>query len=118
MKIKITIGGKVLTASVQKNDTASEFLSLLPLKLSMKDLFQREKYCALPQALTTSGPATNKYAVGDIAYWSPGRDLAIYYKQDGETIPSPGIILLARIDAGVEAFHLPGDVEVTIESTQ
>ena len=52
---------------------------------------------------------------GEIAYWSPGPDLAIYYRQDGESIPPPGIILIGRIDAGAEAFDVPGSVKMTIE---
>jgi hypothetical protein len=41
--------------------------------------------------------------------------LAIYYRQDGEWIPSPGIIAIGRIDAAAEAFGVPGSVKVTIE---
>lgn len=48
-------------------------------------------------------------------YWSPGPDVAIYYRHDGEAIPSPGIIVIAKIDSGVEALSVPGSVRVTIE---
>ena len=44
MKIKINIGGKILTARLANNATARDFVSVLPLNLSMKDLFGREKY--------------------------------------------------------------------------
>jgi hypothetical protein len=37
---------------------------------------------------------------------------------DGEEIPDPGIIAIGKIDAGVEAFNVPGSVEVTIELVQ
>jgi len=53
--------------------------------------------------------------VGDIGYWSPGGDVAIYYRQDGQKIPDPGIIVLGKIDAGVEALDVPGSVKVTVE---
>jgi hypothetical protein len=53
--------------------------------------------------------------VGDVAYWSPSHDLAIYYRQDGELIPSPGIIPIAKIDGGAESFNVPGSVKVIIE---
>jgi hypothetical protein len=81
----------------------------------MKDLFGREKYAALPRALSEEGPRRHRYEVGDIAYWSPSRDLAIYYHQDGESIPSPGIIQIAKFDDGAEALNVPGSVTVTIE---
>ena len=115
MKININIGGKTLTASLADNATARDFVSVLPLKVSMNDLFGREKYGDLPKALAENGPKKNRYEVGDIAYWSPDQQFAIYYRQDGKSIPSPGIIPIAKIDAGTEAFNVPGSVKVTIE---
>jgi hypothetical protein len=48
MKIKITIAGKVVTATLVDNETARDFVSLLPLNLSLNDLFGREKFGNLP----------------------------------------------------------------------
>ena len=115
MKINIKIGDKVLTASLADNATARDFVSLLPLNLSMNDLFGREKYGDLPKPLSEKGPRENRYEVGDIAYWSPDQQFAVYYHQDGESIPSPGIIPIANIDAGAEAFNVPGSVKITID---
>src|SRR5207248_1222935 len=97
-KININIGGKILTAGLADNATAKDFLSVLPLSVSMNDLFRREKYGDLPRALSENGPRKNTYEVGDIAYWSPDHQFAVYYRQDGESIPSPGIIPIAKID--------------------
>jgi hypothetical protein len=115
MKIKINIGGKTLTATLADNAAARDFASVLPLTVSMKDLFGREKYGDLPKALSENGPRKTRYEVGEIAYWSPDRQVAIYYRQDGETIPSPGIIPIAKIEAGTEVFNVPGSVKVLIE---
>jgi hypothetical protein len=115
MKIRISIADKAVTATVADNATARDFVSVLPLKVSMKDLFGREKYANLPKALSENGPRTTSYEVGDIAYWSPAHDVAIYYKQGGESIPSPGIVPIAKIDAGAEAFNVPGSLKVMIE---
>jgi hypothetical protein len=114
MKIKIGIADKVVIATVADNATARDFVSLLPLSMSMNDLFGREKYGDLPKALSENGPRKNKYEVGEIAYWSPDRQFAVYYHQDGESIPSPGIIPIAKIDTGAEAFNVPGSVKVII----
>jgi hypothetical protein len=114
VKLTIKIGGKVLTATLLDNQTAHDFVSILPINLSMNDLFGREKYGDLPKALSESGPRSNKYEVGEIGYWSPDHQVAIYYRQDGESIPSPGIIPIAKIDAGAEAFNVPGSVKVSI----
>src|SRR5207253_10135361 len=115
MKIRIGISGKTLVANVADNETARDFISLLPLKLSMNDLFGREKYSDLPKALSENGARRNRYEVGDIAYWSPDHQFAVYYRQDGDSIPSPGVIRIAKINAGAEAFNVPGSVKVTIE---
>jgi Uncharacterized conserved protein len=115
MKIKISVAGKVLTATLVDNETARDFVSLLPLNLSLNDLFGREKFGNLPKALSEKGPRTHAYEVGDIAYWSPAHDVAIYYRQDSESIPSPGIIPIGKIDGGTEVFNVPASVKVTIE---
>jgi hypothetical protein len=114
MKIRISIADKVVIATVADNATARDFVSVLPLSVSMKDLFGREKYGNLPKALSDNGPRKDTYEVGDIAYWSPDRQFAVYYHQDGESIPSPGVILIAKINAGAKAFNVPGSVKVTI----
>ena len=80
----------------------------------MGDLFGREKYGPLPRALS-KGERTHSYEVGDIGYWSPGPDVAIYYWNDGEQIPDPGLILIGKIDSGIEAFNVAGSLKVTIE---
>jgi hypothetical protein len=115
MKININIGDKILAASLADNATARDFVSVLPLTLSMKDLFGREKYGDLPKQLSENGPRKNRFEVGDIAYWSPNHQLAVYYKQDGESIPSPGIIPIAKMDGSTEVFNVSGSVKVTIE---
>lgn len=101
MKIKISVAGKVLTATLVDNETARDFVSLLPLNLSLNDLFGREKFGNLPKALSEKGPRTH--------------DVAIYYRQESESIPSPGIIPIGKIDGGTEVFNVPASVKVTIE---
>jgi len=115
MKINITIRDRVLTATLADNLTARDFVSFLPLNVSMNDLFGREKYGELPKPLSEDGPRKDRYEVGDIGYWSPDHQFAVYYRQDGETIPSPGIIPIGRIDSGAEAFNVPGSVKVSIK---
>jgi hypothetical protein len=115
LKIKIQVAGKTLTATLADNETARDFASVLPLTVSMKDLFGREKYADLPKALSEDGPSQKNYEVGDIAYWSPDQQFAVYYHRDGESIPSPGIIPIAKIDAPVDAFKVAGSVKVSIE---
>ena len=117
MKINIKVGGKLLTATLADNTTARDFVSVLPLKVSMNDLFGREKYGHLPRAISEGGGHQFTYEVGDVAYWPPAHDVAIFYADDGRrTIPSPGIVVIGEIDSGLDAIaSAGGDFPMTIE---
>lgn len=115
MKIRLTVNGQVITAILIDGETTRDFVSLLPLTLTLNDLFGREKFGHMPRAISTDGKRTHTYEIGDVAYWSPGPDVAIYYRQDGEKIPPPGIIVIGKMDSRVEALDVPGPVRVTLE---
>jgi hypothetical protein len=114
-RLRVTIGDRTLEATLADSDAARDFASLLPLTLAMNDLFRREKFATLPRAISEQGKRTHDYAVGTIGYWPPGPDVAIFYRQDGERIPDPGLIVLGKIRAGVEALNVPGAIRATIE---
>jgi hypothetical protein len=114
-RLRLKVPGRTITGTLIDSETARDFVSLLPLTLTMNDLFRREKFGHLPRAISSGGKRTHTYAVGDIAYWSPGADVAVYYREDGEEIPNLGIIVIGRIDSGVEALDVPGSIRMTIE---
>ena len=118
MKVRIKINDRVALATLNTTKTAREFAALLPLTLKMKDLFHREKYARLPHPLSEDAPHASRYSVGDIAYWSPSHDVAIYYRQDGETIPEPGIITIGSLDQGADLFDGSGSLTVTIDAAK
>jgi len=115
MKISLKTEYRVITANLIDNETTKDFISLLPLTLTMNDLFRREKFAHLPRAISEEGKRTRTYEVGDVAYWPPGPDVAIFYLHDGQKIPDPGIIVIGKIDSGVEALNVSGSVKVTVE---
>jgi len=114
-RLRITIGDKSIEATLADTGAARDFATLLPLTLAMNDLFRREKFATLPRAISEQGKRTHDYAVGTIGYWPPGPDVAIFYRQDGERFPDPGLIVIGKIRAGVEAFAVPGAIRATIE---
>ncbi|MFI1212550.1 cyclophilin-like fold protein [Streptomyces sp. NPDC020802] len=117
MRIRLTAGETVLYAILDDSATARDFASLLPLTLRMHDLFKREKYGHLPRSLAAGGEPRFSYEIGHIAYWSPGPDIAVFYDHDGQSIPTPGIVILGEIDSGADAFKkYDGTVDVTIEA--
>ncbi len=113
MKIRLTVNDKVVSATLADNASARDFLALLPLSLTLKDYASTEKISDLPKKLTTQGaPAGIDPDVGDITYYAPWGNLAIFYRDFGY---AAGLVKLGHIDAGVEALKVSGSVQVTIE---
>lgn len=114
MKIRLTINGKSMTATLDDNPAARDFLALLPITLKLEDYASTEKVAYLPRKLTTQdAPAGIDPDVGDIAYYAPWGNLAIFYRDFGY---STGLVRLGRFDAGVEALSAPGSLNATIEA--
>jgi hypothetical protein len=113
MRIRLTFDGKAVEATLLDNATARDFLSLLPMTLTVEDYNSTEKIGYPSRKLSTAGaPAGVDPSVGDIAYYAPWGNLAIFYKDFGY---SRGLVTLGRIDSGVEALNVPGSLKVTIE---
>ena len=113
MKIKLTIDGKVVTGTLVDNATSRDFLSLLPVALTLEDYAATEKISYLPRKLSTSdSPAGIDPSVGDITYYAPWGNLAIFHKDAGY---ARGLVRLGRIDSGLEALAAPGPMKVMIE---
>lgn len=92
-KIRVIIDGHVVHGSLDNSPVAEEIFAMLPFSLSpLTELGGREKYGNLPNSVKTQGQYTDQYFPGMIGYWSPGNQLAFYYHDDGQRIPSPGII--------------------------
>ncbi|WP_333251042.1 cyclophilin-like fold protein [Microcoleus sp. Pol7_B2] len=113
MKINIKVGNKVITATLIDSKTTQDFISLLPLTLTLEDQANTEKISNLPRRLSTKdAPPGSDPAVGDIAYYAPWGNLAMYYNDFGY---SNGLVILGKIDGDIETLNVPGSVEVTIE---
>jgi hypothetical protein len=113
MKIRIQLEGRSVTATLDDSEAARDFLSLLPLTLTLTDYNSTEKVADLPRKLSTKGaPAGVDPDMGDIAYYAPWGNLAIYYRDFGY---SSGLVNLGRLDSGVEFLSGRGSVRVTIE---
>ena len=113
MRIRLTSDGKAIEATLLDNATARDFLSLLPMTLTLEDYNATEKIAHPPRKLSTAGaPKGVDPSVGDIAYYAPWGNLALFYKDFGY---SSGLIKLGRIDSGIEALSAPGSLKVTIE---
>ncbi len=113
MKIRITLEDAVITATLTDSKTTQDFISLLPLTLTLEDYAGTEKISDLPKKLSTEdAPSGSDPAVGDITYYAPWGNLAIFYRDFGY---ASGLVILGKIDGGIEALNVPGSVKATIE---
>lgn len=113
MEIRITLEDAVLTATLVDSQTAQDFISLLPLTLTLEDYAGTEKISDLPGRLTTEGaPSGSDPSVGDITYYAPWGNLAIFYR---DFRYADGLVILGRLDGDVAALDVPGSMTVTIE---
>jgi hypothetical protein len=113
MRIRIRAGEKIITANLADNPTSRDFVSLLPLSVTLEDHVATEKITYLPRKLSTEGaPAGSDPAIGDVAYYAPWGNLALFHK---DFRYSSGLIPLGRIDSGLEALSRPGSQTATIE---
>jgi hypothetical protein len=114
-KIRIRMGDKAVTATLNSSEAARDLAAMLPLQIRMRDHMAREKTGPIPKQLSELTNGSLTYEVGDLGYWRPGNNFVIFYKHDGLQIPSPGIVKLGTIQSGAEVFDVPGSVDVLVE---
>jgi hypothetical protein len=114
-RIRIRLGDNMATATLNDSAAARDLVSMLPLSIHMRDHLGREKTGRISGPLSEQTPGSPIYRTSDLGYWRPGGNFVIFYRHDGLTIPSPGIVLLGRIDSGTEIFNIPAAVDVTVE---
>lgn len=114
MKIHLLINGQPVSATLDDNAAARDFLAMLPLTLSLSDYASTEKIADLPKKLLTQGaPAGHAADAGDITYYAPWGNLAIFYRTFKY---ANGLVHLGRLDAGVDLLREQESLTVIIEA--
>lgn len=113
MQIKFTSNGKTMQATLEINNAAKHFYQLLPLTLKVEDFANAEKIATLPEKLNLQGlPAGTDADAGDITYYAPWGNLALFYKPQSY---ANGLIKLGKITGDSQFFKSLGQADVTIE---
>ncbi|MGO4634962.1 cyclophilin-like fold protein [Streptomyces sp. 2RAF24] len=113
MDIQVTLDGRPVEATLNDSPPARDFAALLPLTLNLEDFHGIERVADLPRKLDTPGaPEPVAAKVGDIAYYAPWGNLALFY-QDGPA-PSADLLVLGHLD--VSADQLGRATRITIEA--
>ncbi|RVV99037.1 hypothetical protein EKE94_09195 [Mesobaculum littorinae] len=111
--INVTVGEATLAATLDDTIVGRDFAAMLPLDLTLSDFHGIEKVSDLPRAVDTSeAPATYEPAAGDITFYAPWGNLAIFYKPFQ---PSGGLVRLGTFDGAVDALLQDSSFEIRIE---
>ena len=111
--INIQIGQHTMVAQLEDNAASRSFIEMLPRTFELEDYASTEKVTQLPGKLSTEGaPAGFEPSVGDITYYAPWGNIAIFYRDFGY---SRGLVNLGRIIEGVEHLNFYGTKSATFE---
>lgn len=101
MEIHFEIVGMPIyfTANLESSPATQDLMKQLPLTLEFTDYAGTEKIAYPPQKLSSHG-SSKQYAgrSGDITYYAPWGNLAIFYK-DSEVGSADGLIYLGKLNA-------------------
>ncbi|WP_324288919.1 cyclophilin-like fold protein [Streptomyces sp. CoH17] len=98
MDIRVTLDGRPVDATLNASPAARDFAELLPLTLDLEDFRQTERIADLPRKLDTSGaPEPTGAKAGDLAYYAPWGNLALFYR-DGPAA-NADLLILGHLDA-------------------
>lgn len=80
-RIKLTFEGNEIYAIINNSKAGNDFLSLLPLSVKAEDFNSTEKIFYLSKKLNTQNePDGINPKAGDITYYAPWGNIAIFYK--------------------------------------
>ncbi len=95
-KVQIQFDDIHLTAVMYDNAAAGDFVSRLPLTLTLEDYNATEKIAVLPEKISVAGsPDGFTPEAGDIAYYAPWGNLAVFYR---DFRYSEKLVLLGKIE--------------------
>ena len=113
--MNITVGDRTITATMEDNAAGRDFLSRLPLEITLEDYNNNTEKIFYPSpALTTEGVTRGCTPTpGDITIYAPWGNMAIFCKSGSR---SNDLIKIGRIDGkGIEALNVGGDIRVKLE---
>ncbi len=106
--------GHVDVTITEDNPTVRDFISMLPLSLTLEEFSGREKIGYLPQELDTDGSPGHDPEDGDLIYFAPWGNLGFYYNTAGIG-HDDRVIHLGTFDATVDQLtQLEGAVTVEL----
>lgn len=115
LKVNITVGDRTITATMEDNAAGRDFLSRLPLEVTLNDYNNTTEKIFYPDPELSTEGVTRGCAPtpGDITIYAPWGNVAIFCKSWSH---SNDLIKIGRIEGdGIEALSVSGNIQVRIE---
>jgi len=113
--VRFSAGSVSLDVTIGEDNPATrDFLSMLPLTVTMKEFAGREKIADLPRPLHYEGSPGSDPEDGDLIYFVPWKNLGFYYNASGIEF-SDQTIHLGRYNATLEELARFEGQEVRVE---
>ena len=117
IQIQPTNSNDSITAVLADNPTAKDFYNALPLTLTLENYGGVEKISRdIPKLSTQNAPKSHAAQAGDLTYYAPWGNLAIFTGNFGS---ASGLVYFGRINKGLDKLTaLPGKTTVTIKKLE
>lgn len=113
MRIRCSFSDQEFFVTLQDSTTTRDFLTMLPLDLTIEDYSTNEKIAHLPRRLDEGGLTDyDDEATGDLCYFTGWGNLAFFhggYSYRGD------LIRLGRLEGGVDPLLVKGRFPLRIE---
>ncbi len=111
--VVMRVNGETLRFKLDDNPTSRDFITLLPLEVSLEDYAATEKIAYLRRKLITrNAPGGFTPKEGDVTYYAPWGNLAIFHKG---FIYSKGLVKLGTVESGLDTLRKSGGLTVRME---
>ena len=112
--ILVSMNGITLEAVLYDTPEAQQFMTMLPLTVSMWNYGGREFYGGLSEDITPASQGQLYFSDGDITYCDLNNTVAIFYAQTNRPNLTMEVIPMGRITSDLEAFiQMESDADIT-----
>lgn len=112
-KIKITVGSKTFTATLENNASAKELVERMPLTVNMQELNGNEKYYQFPDSFPSDPRSFDTIKAGDLMLYQSDY-LVVFYEDHSTTYDYTRLGVIDNADGLAEALG-SGSAQVTFE---
>jgi hypothetical protein len=113
-RIWLRTGAGDVVVELSDTPVTRDVLSMLPLTLPFEDFHATEKISYLPRRLDVDGAATGGAEPGDLIYYVPWGNIAVFYA--GGSAPSPDVVPLGTVVEGAQFIRDLDEGAVTVEA--